>query len=107
MHINTERLAKNLNYVKDLLITIRKNPGIIAISKIKLRDGGFHDVGLEGFDFVHHNLPTKAGGVGLYAGPQRENFPGGTKIDTGPPNLIEPSSPIGAHAVKLVFVEWV
>ena len=24
------------------------------------------------------------------AGPQRENFPGGTKVNTGPPNLIAP-----------------
>ena len=24
------------------------------------------------------------------AGPERENFPGGTKVDTGPPNLIGP-----------------
>ena len=23
-------------------------------------------------------------------GPQRENFPGGSKVDTGPPNLIGP-----------------
>ena len=31
----------------------------------------------------------------MYAGPQRENFPGGTKVDTGPPNLIGPPSLIG------------
>ena len=34
----------------------------------------------------------------LCAGPQREIFPGGTKVDTGPPNVI------GAHAVKSFFV---
>ena len=27
------------------------------------------------------------------AGPQREKFSGGTKVDTGPPNLIGPSKP--------------
>ena len=27
------------------------------------------------------------------AGPQRENFPGGTKVNTGPPNLIGPPKP--------------
>ena len=26
----------------------------------------------------------------LLSGPHRENFPGGTKVDTGPPNLIGP-----------------
>ena len=26
-------------------------------------------------------------------GPQRENFPGGTKVDTGPPILIGPPKP--------------
>ena len=41
-------------------------------------------------------------------GPQRENFPGGTKVDTGPPNLIgPPPSRIGAHAVKSFFVRRV
>ena len=31
--------------------------------------------------------------VGSWAGPQRENFSGGTKVDTGPPNLIGPPEP--------------
>ena len=66
LHINTRSLAKNLNQVKDLLISIGKIPDIIAISETKLRDEGFHNVSLEGFEFVHHNSPTNAGGVGLY-----------------------------------------
>ena len=39
-HTNTRSLAKNLNQVKDLLISIDKIPDIIAISETKLRDGG-------------------------------------------------------------------
>ena len=35
------------------------------------------------------------------------NFPGGTKVNTGPPNLIAPLSLIRVHAVKLFFVRWV
>ena len=66
LHINTRSLAKNLNQVKDLLIFIGKIPNIIAISETKLRDGGFRNMGLTGFDFVHHSSPTNAGGVGLY-----------------------------------------
>ena len=49
-----------------------------------------------------------------YAGPQRGNFSGGTKVDIGPPNLIGspqalsgPPSLIGAHATNLFFVQWV
>ena len=34
------------------------------------------------------------GGEGLWPGPQRENFPGGTKVDTGLPNLIGPPKPL-------------
>ena len=37
-------------------------------------------------------------------GPQREIFPGGTKVDTESRNLIGPPSLIGAHAVKSFFV---
>ena len=66
LHINTRSLAKNLNQVKDLLISIGKIPDIIAISETKLRNEGFHNVSREGFEFVHHNSPTNAGGVGLY-----------------------------------------
>ena len=29
----------------------------------------------------------------MFAGPQRENFPGGTKVDTKFPNLIGPPKP--------------
>ena len=45
--------------------------------------------------------------VRLEVGPQRENFPGGTKVNTGPQNLIGTPSLIGAHAVKSFFVGWV
>ena len=40
---------------------------------------------------------------GSRAGPQREKFPGGTKINIGPPNLIGPPSLIGALAIKSFF----
>ena len=33
-------------------------------------------------------------------GPQREKFPGGTKVYTEPPNLIGPPKPYWAHAVN-------
>ena len=39
-------------------------------------------------------------------GPQRENFSGGMKVDTGSPNVIGPLSLIVAHVVKLFFVHW-
>ena len=37
--------------------------------------------------------------IGFQAGPQRENFPGGTKVDTGPKSY-------WAHAVKAFFIRW-
>ena len=36
-------------------------------------------------------------------GPQRENFPGGTKGDTGPPNLIGPPKPYRVPCRKIIF----
>ena len=41
------------------------------------------------------------------AGPQRENFSGGTKVNDGPPNLIGPPSLIEALAVESFFPRWV
>ena len=43
----------------------------------------------------------------LLPGPQRENFTGGTKVDTGPPNLIGSPKPYWGHAVKSFFVQRV
>ena len=37
------------------------------------------------------------------AGPQREIFPGGTKIDTGPPNLIGPPKRYRGPCSKIIF----
>ena len=62
-----------------------------------------------------HKYPTHAKSVAkeglepltLVAGPQRENFPVGTKVDTGPQILLGPQALSGAHAVKSFFVRWV
>ena len=37
------------------------------------------------------------------AGPQREFFPGGSKVDTGPPNLIGPAKPHRGPCRKIIF----
>ena len=37
------------------------------------------------------------------AGPQREIFPGATKVDTGPPNFIGPSKPYRGPCRKIIF----
>ena len=42
-------------------------------------------------NFFKSILCVKTGEV--EAGPQREKLPGGTKVDTGPPNLIGPLKP--------------
>ena len=39
----------------------------------------------------------------LYPGPQRETFPGGMKVDTGPPNLIGPSKPYRGPYRYVIF----
>ena len=40
--------------------------------------------------------------VNVDAGPQREIFPGGTKVDAGPPNLFQK---LGEDQTKKVFTE--
>ena len=37
------------------------------------------------------------------AGPQREFFPGGSKVDSGPPNLIGPAKPHRSPFRKIIF----
>ena len=39
----------------------------------------------------------------LQPGPQRENFPGGTKVNTGPSNLIRPPKPHRGPCCLIIF----
>ena len=39
----------------------------------------------------------------IYSGPQREIFPGGTKVDTGLPNLFGPPKPYQGPCRKIIF----
>ena len=39
----------------------------------------------------------------IYSKPQRENFPGGTKVNTGLPNLFRPPKPYRGPCRKIIF----
>ena len=66
MHVNTRSLKKNHCNLHELLVDLGKKPDVLTISETKLNNSCNPNVDLEGYDFVHKNSDTNAGGVGIY-----------------------------------------
>ena len=75
--------------LKNGLFTIRNLDNIDHNPRPLSSYDAFHGIAR----YLSHNMPHMR--TVVLTGPQRENFPGGTKVDTGPPNLIGPSKPYG------------
>ena len=68
LYVNTRGLSKNIDKLEELLIDIKVMPDLIAISETKFKTGVHITVTLSGYDFVHVDSNTYAGGVGLFIG---------------------------------------
>ena len=67
IHFNARSLQKNIDYLHYLVTEFKKKPEIIAISETKLRKGEIRmNVKLDGYNFVHVDTESNAGGVGLF-----------------------------------------
>jgi len=70
VHINIRSLAKNLPLLEAFIYQLNHSPDIIAISETKLRSttpANFgYNVNIYGYNFVHADTETNAGGVGFY-----------------------------------------
>ena len=67
LHINTRSLTKNIERLEELICLMKYQPDVIAISETKLNDkSNLNLVQLPGYQFVHDNSMTQAGGVALY-----------------------------------------
>ena len=66
LHLNTSSLPKNHDKIEELLNEFETGPEIISISETKLNSRCTSNFDIFGYDFLHNDSPTKAGGVGLY-----------------------------------------
>ena len=66
LHVNTRSFSKNIDKLEELLIDVKVMPDLIAISETKLKTGVLIMFTLSGYDFVHVDFNTHAGGVGLF-----------------------------------------
>ena len=67
IHFNIRSLQKHINEINIFLAGLEKKPEIVAFSETKLREGKANrNVELEGYNFIHRDSITAAGGVGLY-----------------------------------------
>ena len=67
IHFNVRSLQKNIDNLTTFLANISEMPDIIAISETKITYGQILvNVDINGYDFIHCDSTTKAGGVGIY-----------------------------------------
>ena len=67
MHFNIRSLQKHINELNNIIAGFDDKPKIIAISVTKLQEGKiYQNIELDGYQFIHRDSITSAGGVGLY-----------------------------------------
>ena len=67
IHFNIRSLQKHIDEINIFLAGLEKKPEIVAFSETKLKEGKANrNVELEGYNFIHRDSITAAGGVGLY-----------------------------------------
>ena len=67
IHFNIRSLQKHIDEINIFLAGLEKKPEIVAFSETKLQEGKANrNIELEGYNFIHRDSITAAGGVGLY-----------------------------------------
>ena len=67
MHFNMRSLSKNVDKLHEFLTDLKTRPVVIAISETKLKESKIaNNINLQGYNFIHYDSKTSAGGVGLY-----------------------------------------
>ena len=64
---NIRSLQKNIDKLTHYLLQFHKLPDVTAITEAKLQnDTIYNNIDIAGYNFIHANSLTKAGGVGFY-----------------------------------------
>ena len=67
MHFNIRSLSKNIDHLVSYLTELSESLDVIAVTETKLNnDTVTSNIQLIGYEIVHRNSLTKAGGVGFY-----------------------------------------
>ena len=67
IHFNVRSLQKNLDKLTNYILQMKKLPDIIAITETKLTKNQIVvNINIEGYNFIHSDSSSRAGGVGLY-----------------------------------------
>ena len=68
LHVNIRSLRKNIEQLSMILADLQVQPQMIAVSETKInkKQGVNFSTTLEGYNFLHSDSDTLAGGVGIY-----------------------------------------
>ena len=66
LHVNIGSIKCNIDELKELLSHFKTSPDIIAVSETKLKANEQCQAIIEGYNFIHEDTNTNAGGVGIF-----------------------------------------
>ena len=67
VHFNVRSLQKNIDKLSHYLTDLNRKPDVVAVSETKLKENMIYsNIELDGYQFIHRNSYTSAGGVGIY-----------------------------------------
>ena len=66
LHCNIRSLSKNLNLLEELLCSFDSKLDILGITETKLAEKSISNVNIKGYNFLHTDSLTNAGGAALY-----------------------------------------
>ena len=72
-HFNVRSLEKNIDILKEFVISVGKKPSVLAISESKLNENTVSKIELKGYEFYHTDSSTNAGGAALYVSEDIKN----------------------------------
>ena len=66
IHFNMRSLQKYIDKLSHYLTDVNRKPDVVAVSETKLKENMIHsNIELDGYQFIHRNSHTFAGGVGI------------------------------------------
>ena len=66
IHFNVRSLQKVIDRLSHYPTNLNRKPDVVAVSETKLKENMIHsNIKLDGYQFIHRNSHTFAGGVGI------------------------------------------
>jgi len=66
LHVNIRSLNFNFNDLLELIHSITLKPDVVCVSETRIKENPVCNISIPGYEFLHVDSPTNAGGVAMY-----------------------------------------